>query len=243
MVNALLLVTIGLPNLISVRTVRNDIVEIHLSEGHVEHHTVGHARSDEKVIIAPLDVVRAMRPDVYRVNGTAPIRVARKSKGTDFAWFVDRWAGDHAENSRPDHVKDHWIYLTLPKPLREGQTVAISAAGVIAAPAKFTFSAKSTISEAVHVNLLGYARDEGADLGGRLAALLGQLSNFVGYDGETSALLSGARGFNCRIQRQQVRLLRDLIDGADDLANLAAHRVELLYSGSGPLRHLLDSRH
>ena len=52
-----------------------------------------------------------------------------------------------------------------------------------------------------------------------LLGALGQLAHFVGHDGETAALLSCARGLDCRIERQQVGLL-------GDLADLARHRAD-----------------
>ena len=147
-----------LPNLVSVRALRSDVLEVHLSEGHVEHHTIGHKRTEEKIQIAPLDVLAASRIDSWKVAaGPNIVRVGRKSKGTDFAWYMDRWVNGQAVNDRPDHIKDHWIYLFLDHPLREGQTVSLDSPRVLGSAVKFTYSCASSPSEAVHVNLLGYA--------------------------------------------------------------------------------------
>ena len=46
----------------------------------------------------------------------------------------------------------------------------------------------------------------------RLLRLLGELAHFVGDDGETAARVAGARGFDRRVEREQVRLIGDLPD-------------------------------
>ena len=111
------------PELVEALPLTDRIVMLHLDEGHVVHHGGGMARSDERVIASPLDTAAASRPETYRVASTddpayarplAPDSVGRKSKGTDFAWFADRWENGHAVNTRPDHAKEHWLYLTCP---------------------------------------------------------------------------------------------------------------------------------
>ena len=43
----------------------------------------------------------------------------------------------------------------------------------------------------------------------RAAALLGELSYFVGNDGEAAAVLAGTRRLDRRIQSEQIRLIGD----------------------------------
>ena len=53
-----------------------------------------------------------------------------------------------------------------------------------------------------------------------MRATLGQLADFIGHDGEAAAMLTGASGFDCRVERQQVRLIGAVFDRIDDLFHL-----------------------
>ena len=140
---------------------------LHFDEGHVIHHKRGMARSDERVIVHPLDAAAASRPASYRISSTddpfyarprIPGSISRKSKGTDFAWFADRWENGHAVNTRPDHAKEHWLYLRLAAPLVRGKTYTIDTGKLASNGQRWTlcFDEQRVRSEAVHVNLLGY---------------------------------------------------------------------------------------
>jgi hypothetical protein len=158
-------------DLVSVQPLTDRVLMLHFDDGRVEHHKRGQPRSNEKVIVDPLDVAAASRPDAYAVASTddpayrepkAPRSVGRKSKGTDFAWFTDRWENGRAVNDRPDHAKEHWLYLHLPAPLQPGRTYTVRAQGLgasAAAPHKLTFDIARARSEAVHVNTIGYVPD------------------------------------------------------------------------------------
>ncbi len=164
----------------------SDIVEIvpitsqqllvHFSDGRVIHHKHLQKRSDEKVIVDPLDVKRASSGEAYLVScaadsfyekGIAPEQAARKSKGMDFAWFVDRWEDGRAVNDRPDHVKHHWITLTLPRPMQSGNTYTVDTGSLAKNGNRWTvrFDQASTRSEAVHVNTVGYTPNATAKYG------------------------------------------------------------------------------
>jgi len=139
------------------------IVLVHYDEGWVEHHGRGQKKSDDVVHIEALDTVRADRPESYRISSPddpamkrpiMPVKVARKSKGTDFAWFVDEWRDNRAVNTRPDHTKEHWIYLTLPSELVPDKKYEVTLGDL---RARFEFDPLKIRSEAVHVNLLGYS--------------------------------------------------------------------------------------
>ncbi len=145
----------------------DQIIMLHFNEGHVIHHQRGQSRSDEKVIISPLDTAAASNPSSYEVTSPNdpsygqkrnPVQVGRKSKGTDFAWFVDKWENGHAVNTRPDHTKEHWVYLFLPAAMKQGKTYRVRT-GSLASNGqewKVFFDETKSRSEAVHVNLLGY---------------------------------------------------------------------------------------
>ncbi len=145
------------------------ILMVHVSEGRAIHHQRGQKRTDgERVEIAPLDTAAASRPEAWRVtcaddpdfaSGLRPLRVGRKSKGTDFAWMVQGWdaANNRAVNRDPDHVKDHWLYLVLPHAVKSGRTYTVTPYGVPGLePMTLACHWDKARSEAVHVNLLGY---------------------------------------------------------------------------------------
>jgi len=155
-------------DIVEAQPLTDRIILLHFGDGHVVHHKHLQKRSDEKVVAEPLDVEKAGRADSYRVSSTEdmlyraprqPVQVGRKSKGTDFAFFTDRWVDNHAVNDRPDHTKEHWIYLFLPEPMKGGKTYSVSTGGLAKNGAAWAvkFDESATRSEAVHVNLLGYA--------------------------------------------------------------------------------------
>src|SRR5687767_4894566 len=77
------------------------ILMVHVKEGHAVHHAKGRKRDEgEKIVLTPLDVASACRPEAWTVTcaedpnfaqGVRPLKVGRKSKGTDFAWMVQGW--------------------------------------------------------------------------------------------------------------------------------------------------------
>ena len=67
---------------------------LHFDDGYVVHHTRGQKRSDERVIVSPLDTAAASRSASYEISSAddpgyqqprRPVQIGRKSKGTDFA--------------------------------------------------------------------------------------------------------------------------------------------------------------
>jgi len=154
--------------IVEVLPLTRQILMLHFDDGYVVHHQRGASRSDEKVIVDPLDTTLASQPESYRIlsaddaaysQAQRPTGVGRKSKGTDFAWFVDGWENGHAVNRRPDHAKEHWLYLTLPQPMQRGRTYTVTTGNLASNGRewKLLFDESSARSEAVHVNLLGYA--------------------------------------------------------------------------------------
>ncbi len=62
--------------------------------------------------------------------------------------------------------------------------------------------------------------DKRLDLAGGFGRTLGKRAHFLGNDRKAAAGFAGASGFDARVQRQQVGLEGDLVDRADDLADL-----------------------
>jgi len=61
--------------------------------------------------------------------------------------------------------------------------------------------------------------DYTGDFGRGLTGAFCQLSHFVGDHGKTTSLLTGARGFNRRIERQQIRLIGNFTNRPGDPAD------------------------
>jgi hypothetical protein len=164
------------PDLVELLPLTERWLAVHVVEGHVEHHTKGQKRSQERVVASPLDAARAARPATWTISspddpeykaGRPPERVARKSKGVDFAWLAERWVNGRAVNDSPDHAKEHWIYLALPSPLRRGSTYEVACGDLIPGAPRLTlrFDERTARSEAVHVNLVGWPSDAPAKFG------------------------------------------------------------------------------
>lgn len=150
--------------------VTNQILMVHLDDGYVIHHKKGQKRNEETVVVDPLNTTLASQPASWRLRSTGdpayatartPVHVGRKSKGTDFAWFVDQYVDGMTINTRPDHAKEHWIFLTLPSPLQNGKTYTLNTGTLAKNGANWTFTYDPTKSqsEAVRVNTLGYTPD------------------------------------------------------------------------------------
>ena len=143
---------------VDVRPLTDRVIVVHFDDGRVDHHGLGEPRAKATVHVDPLDVDAASKPASYTVNGNAPADVGRKSKGTDFAWFADRWENGRAVNDRPDHAKEHWVYLFLDEPMETGQTYTVETGDLATNGSAWpvTFDERATRSEAVHVNTVGY---------------------------------------------------------------------------------------
>jgi hypothetical protein len=71
------------------------------------------------------------------------------------------------------------------------------------------------------------------------------LLHLFGDDGEAASRLARARGFNRGVEREQVRLKRDLVDHLDHLADalrMLAHRAYLVGSHADFAAHLVDDQ-
>jgi hypothetical protein len=49
---------------------------------------------------------------------------------------------------------------------------------------------------------------------------VGQLADLVGDHGKTAASLAGAGGLDCRVERQEIGLVRDFLDQVDNATDL-----------------------
>ncbi|MNE23893.1 hypothetical protein D3C80_1171650 [compost metagenome] len=80
-----------------------------------------------------------------------------------------------------------------------------------------------------------YARnrlfDQRFDLFRRVRAAASEITYFTGDHGKTTALLSGTRGFDSGVQRQNIGLKRNPIDYADNVANFLRTGGDVLHGG------------
>lgn len=154
-------------DIVSLQPLTDTILMLELKDGHVQYHQRGEPVSADKVFTDPLDVARASQPGSYRItspddpaykDGAAPVAVGRKSKGVEFAWIRNGWANNRVVNTEPDHVKEHWIYLELPAPMKPGSTYEVETGDLArnTGVSRLTYDPGKARSEAVHVNTLGY---------------------------------------------------------------------------------------
>lgn len=113
-------------------------------------------RLDPSVAVAAHDWTLSS-PDDPSLNGLHPISVSRKAKPMNT---------DHTLTSE----LDHWFFLRLPHPMKQGCTYELTFPKEIEADARSartTFNVWHSHSEAIHVNIVGYAphsRKHAADL-------------------------------------------------------------------------------
>jgi hypothetical protein len=97
---ALMASAVTASDLVEIQPLTDRILMLHFNDGHAQHHQRGQPRSEQKVFVDPLDVGAAARSENYTVTSAddpayreskSSLSVSRKSKGTDFAWFVDKW--------------------------------------------------------------------------------------------------------------------------------------------------------
>lgn len=225
-----LAVEVRASELVDVRPLTDAVLVLHFVDGHVVHHSLGHPRSDEGVITSPLDLRAAGRAVSYAITSAddtayraprTPAAVGRKSKGTDFAWFADRWVDGRAVNTRSDHTSEHWIYLVLPSPLRRGASYAVESGSLATNGSRrtFTFDEARTRSEAVHVNLLGYVPEAPRKyayvyhwMGDRgsldLASRAGASCRVIDQD-STDTVFAGRLAFRAEASRQETARTSD----------------------------------
>lgn len=154
--------------LTDIRAVDDQYLMVYFKDGEVFYRDDGkgtnayrghaHAKSDDTLMLygKELDVIRAQAVESwiissegdenYGENGIHPVKVYRKSKvnNTNFSW---------------EYRLDHWIFLQLPYPMKQGENYKIKVAGEInsdKSQIEITRDIFNNISEAVHVNIIGY---------------------------------------------------------------------------------------
>lgn len=156
--------------LIGIQVIDKDYVMLHFRDGEVHYRDsgtgesafLGHsfAEGDDTLFVfgERLRVADAQNASLWRISSAddkafaaaAPLAIWRKSKPMNT---------DHTLTSE----LDHWLFLQMPKPMRQGCTYTVEIPGSIGSDktsAIICFDIWNSQSEAVHVNIIGYSPTE-----------------------------------------------------------------------------------
>ena len=156
--------------LIGVKTIDKDYIMVHFRDGEVRYRDnatgpsayLGHTfvEGDDTLFVF------GQRLDP-KVAGTAAGWVISSEDDKSFGRQNAVAAGRKSKPMNTDNTLtselDHWIFLQLPKPMKQGCTYTVTipeGIGADAATADVTFDIWSSVSEAVHVNIIGYSPEE-----------------------------------------------------------------------------------
>lgn len=156
--------------LIGVKTIDKDYIMVHFRDGEVRYRDnatgpsayLGHTfvEGDDTLFVF------GQRLDP-KVAGTAAGWVISSKDDKSFGRQNAVAAGRKSKPMNTDNTLtselDHWIFLQLPKPMKQGCTYTVTipeGIGADAATADVTFDIWSSVSEAVHVNIIGYSPEE-----------------------------------------------------------------------------------
>lgn len=150
-------------DIIEVLPLTNNIIMVHFDDGSITYPdalSVSRLNTANAVNTASYSITSA--DDANYSSATAPVTVARKTKGTTFQKNSGgNWVGDSFDPTGKPWAAEHWLYLTLPTALETGKSYTLST-GSLAANNNtwnFTYDEKLLRSEAVHINTIGYAAD------------------------------------------------------------------------------------
>ena len=156
--------------LIGIKTIDKDYIMVHFRDGEVRY------RDDATGPSAYLGHTFVEGDDTLFVFGQ---RLDPEVAGNAENWIIsskdDKAFGSRSavaawRKSKPMNTDntltselDHWIFLQLPKSMKQGSTYTVSipeAIGSDKTEAEATFDIWSSVSEAVHVNIIGYSPEE-----------------------------------------------------------------------------------
>jgi len=75
------------------------------------------------------------------------------------------------------------------------------------------------------------------DFSCRVGGTLGERAHFLCHDREAAAAIAGPCRLDTGVQRQEISLERDLVDRADDMADLLGRCFDIGHRGDGPASH------
>ena len=160
----------GATKYLELKVIDKDYLCVHFRDGEVHYRDTGEGASaylghtfvegDDTLFVfgQRLDVAAAANAAAWKVSSKDD-----KSFGTKAA--LAAWRKSKPMNT--DHTLtselDHWIFLKLPRSMKQGCTYTVSipaGLGSDAASGEVKFDIWNTMSEAVHVNILGYLPSE-----------------------------------------------------------------------------------
>ena len=156
--------------LIGVKTIDKDYIMVHFRDGEVRYRDdatgpsayLGHTfvEGDDTLFVFG----HRLDPEVAG-NAANWIISSKDDKGFGSRSAVAAWRKSkpmNTDNTLTSEL-DHWIFLQLPKSMKQGSTYTVSipeAIGSDKTEAEVTFDIWSSVSEAVHVNIIGYSPEE-----------------------------------------------------------------------------------
>ena len=162
--------------LVSVSTLDRDYLIVNISDGDVIHQDET-TKTEQIVRYTPeLNTNAAVLATSWTITSTDdsnystgrnPASCYRKKKLSGHGEM--EWV-DPNHDYRYEYTYEHWIYLQLPDSLQQGSTYQLSIGSTVNSDTPsvtFTYNQFNSISEAIHINLTGYAPDtphKGADL-------------------------------------------------------------------------------
>jgi hypothetical protein len=185
----------------SVSILDKDYLVVHVLDGEVAHNegageTVFRYTPELNVSAAVQTgswTLRSAQDAGYGGAGRHPVACHRKKKLSGHAQM--EWSGS---DFRYEYTYQHWIYLELPSPLQQGMSYTLEIASTTNSDigsASVTFDIFNTRSEAVHVNLVGYAPEtphKAADLYQWLGD--GGARDYSSFEGNTVYVYDVVRG-------------------------------------------------
>lgn len=159
--------------IVEVLPLTDKILMVHYDDGYLIKHRKGQATREDHIVLSNLNENNAIQTVNYTLSsstdgnysgGKKPSTINRKSKGTEFA---DRNIWTRQEGLTDEWAKEHWVYLHLPTALQPGKTYTLNTGSLATNGSSwnFTYDVKSSRSEAVHVNNIGYDTRAGKKYG------------------------------------------------------------------------------
>ncbi|MEL6987378.1 MAG: cellulase N-terminal Ig-like domain-containing protein [Bacteroidota bacterium] len=160
--------------IVDIRPLTNEILVVHFDEGSINHAKNGSFYQSAVANANPLNTNLAVNLNSYSIQsnedehyalGKSPVNINRKSKPTDIAFLCEGWEllpeydVFGCKNSSLDHAKEHWLYLYLSQPLKNGITYRISVNEGLSSQTEFEIEYNETVlrSDAIHINNIGYS--------------------------------------------------------------------------------------
>ncbi|MGK7393842.1 MAG: glycoside hydrolase family 9 protein [Candidatus Cyclobacteriaceae bacterium M3_2C_046] len=204
-------------DLVDFSPITDRVLMLHFSEGYVDHFGLGQSGDDDKIFENPLPLNLAEQLTSYRLislddpdyrQSMNPVELGRKTKGSDFTQI---WPPIQP------YIKDHYIYLVFPAPLKTGNTYRLHLNDLAqnTADLVFEFDETKLRSETIHVNNLGYVPGSGMKYA-YLSHWMGSLGplDLDPYQGNTFHLIN-LENFES-VYQGQIRLRKDLETGGPD---------------------------